>query len=252
MISDAHLGFAHDEIERSLLAFLDELPGRAGSLLINGDLFEFWFEWKHVIPRHAYRVVAALAALRERGLPILMIAGNHDCWGDSFLREDVGIEYVIGPWEGTLAGWRTRVEHGDGLRAREDRRYRALRRMLRNGLAIRAFRLLHPDFASSLAMRSSHASRTYGARDGGRGLRHVASTALAGRPDIELLLYAHSHVPALERMSPTQVYGNAGSWLGDRSFLRVTPQRIELRRWDGSPDGVYLDAADRVAEKALS
>lgn len=252
VISDAHLGFAHDDIERSLLSFLDELPGRAGSLLINGDLFEFWFEWKRVIPRHAYRVVAALADLRERGLPILMIAGNHDCWGGSFLREDVGVDYEIGPWEGSIAGWRARVEHGDGLRAREDRRYRALRRVLRNGLAIRAFRLLHPDFASSLAMRSSHASRTYGARDGGRGLRQVAEASLSTRPDIELLLYAHSHVPALERMSPAQVYANAGSWLSDRTFLRVTPERVELRRWDGSADGVHLDAADRVTEKALS
>ena len=251
VISDAHLGFAHDDVERSLLAFLDELPQRAGSLLINGDLFEFWFEWRTVIPRHAYRVLAALTRLREAGLPIVMIAGNHDCWGGEVLREDVGLDYVVGPWEGTLGGWQARVEHGDGLREREDRRYRALRRVLRNRLAIRAFRALHPDWATSLAMNSSHASRTYGARDGGRGLQRVAEASLAERPSVELLIYGHSHVPALTRVSRRQVYANAGSWLGDRSFLRVTDERIELRKWDGSTDGVYLDAADHVTEEAL-
>jgi UDP-2,3-diacylglucosamine hydrolase len=143
------------------------------------------------------------------------------------------------------------VEHGDGLRGREDRRYRALRRVLRNRLAIRAFRVLHPDWATRLAMNSSHASRTYGAKDGGRGLRTVAEASLASHPAVELLIYGHSHVPALERITKHQVYANAGSWLGDRSFLRVTDERIELRRWDGSADGAYLDAADHVTQEAL-
>ena len=251
IVSDAHLGFAHDEIERSLLEFLESLDGRAGSLLINGDLFEFWFEWRTVIPRHAYRVLAALARLRERGLPILMIAGNHDCWGGDMLRDDVGIAYEFGPWEGSIAGWRARVEHGDGLRGREDRKYRALRRLLRNPLAIRAFRALHPDWATALAMRSSHASRTYGARDGGRGLRDVAARLLDSHREVELVVFGHSHVPALEQIGSRQVYANAGSWLSDRTFLRVTSDRVELRRWDGSADGVHLDAADRATEKAL-
>ena len=57
VISDAHLGFATRDLERSMLRFLKSLPGRAGSLLINGDLFEFWFEWRHVMPRQAFRVL---------------------------------------------------------------------------------------------------------------------------------------------------------------------------------------------------
>jgi len=81
VISDAHLGFAMQDVERSPVRFLRFLHGRAGSLVINGDLFEFWFEWRRVMPRGAFRVLAALADLRESGVPILMIAGNHDCWG---------------------------------------------------------------------------------------------------------------------------------------------------------------------------
>ncbi len=252
IFSDTHLGFAPDAVERQLRAFLGSLRGRAGSLVINGDLFEFWFEWRHVMPRAAFRVLAALADLRDAGIPILMIAGNHDCWGGAILREDVGVDFHVGAWTGELAGWRTRIEHGDGLRDREDRRYRMLRRVLRNPLAIGMFRWLHPDVATALAGGSSHASRSYAARDGGAGLRAVAASRLAATPSMELLVFGHSHVAALERMPPGGVYANAGSWLDAPTFLRVTPNQIELRRWDGSAEGLALDVVDRRAQKALA
>lgn len=252
VISDLHLGFAKPAVERDLLQFLRHLQGRAGSLVINGDLFEFWFEWRTVIPRKSFRVLSALAELREAGTPILMVAGNHDCWGGAVLRDDVGIDYTVGAWEGALAGWSCRVEHGDGLRKREDRRYRMLRRVLRHPLATAAFRWIHPDLGSALATRSSHASRSYGARDQGRGLARIASQTLASRRDLELLIYGHSHVAALTRTEGGGVYANAGSWLDDPTFLRVSGERIELRRWDGSPEGLYLDGLDRAAEKALT
>ena len=251
VISDIHLGHASAEVERSLLAFLRELPGRAGSLVINGDLFEFWFEWKRVVPRSGVRALAALMDLRDAGLPVTMIAGNHDCWGGDVLRE-AGVNFVEGPWAGTLGGWTTRIEHGDGLRLREDRGYRALRRVLRNRLAIRAFRSIHPDWATRLAMGSSQTSRTYQPRDAGRGLREVARTALAAHPELELLIYGHSHVAALERMPSGNVYANAGSWLDAPTYLRITPDRMALREWRGSADGPDLDVLDRIAKKSLA
>jgi UDP-2,3-diacylglucosamine hydrolase len=251
VISDSHLGFATPEVERSLIRFIKHLTGRAASLVINGDLFEFWFEWRHVMPRRAFRVLAALADLKDSGVPILMVAGNHDCWGGELLQRDVGIEYQLEAWEGSLGGWRARVEHGDGLRDREDRKYRALRRVLRNPLAIRAFRWMHPDLGSALANRSSHTSRTYQARDGGAGLRDIASQRLQTNPELELLIFGHTHVADLRRFG-RGVYANAGSWLDTPTFLKITPQRVELQRWsDDSGEGVNVDALDRVAEKAL-
>jgi len=249
VISDVHLGHASSETERLLLSFLRALPGRASSLLINGDLFEFWFEWKSVVHRSGVRVLAALMDLRDADVPVTMLAGNHDCWGGDVLR-DAGVDFQTGPWTGTLGGWRARVEHGDGLRAKEDRGYRALRRVLRNGLAIRAFGMLHPDLASRLAMGSSHASRTYQPKDFGRGLRAVAEASLAADPTLELLVYGHSHVSALERMPSGNVYANAGSWLDAPTFLAVTPERIALRTWLGSTEGPDLHALDRRAEEA--
>ncbi|HEX2723471.1 MAG TPA: UDP-2,3-diacylglucosamine diphosphatase [Gemmatimonadaceae bacterium] len=253
VISDAHLGVASLPIEKSLVAFLRRLEGRAGSLLINGDLFDFWFEWKSVIPRNSFRALAALADLHDSGIPILWIAGNHDCWGDEILRRDIGVEYHLGPWEGSLAGWKARVEHGDGLREKEDRGYRFVRPVMRNRAAIRAFRALHPDWASWLANGSSGASRTYRSRDEGRGLRAIAMRELTAHPDIELLIYGHSHVATLERTAAGGVFANAGSWLDAPTFLRVTAESIELRSArDGSAEGDCLYSVDRRSEKALS
>lgn len=252
IFSDTHLGAASNDVEHRLLAFLRSLSARAGSLVINGDLFEFWFEWRSVMPRRSFRVLAALADLVESGVPVLWIAGNHDCWGGDLLRRDVGVDYHVGRWEGALAGWRTVIEHGDGLRRVEDRKYRGLRAVLRHPASIWAFRhLLHPDFGSRLAAGSSHASRTYQPRDGGRGLRAVAMTELESRHATELVIYGHSHVAALERATTGGIYANAGSWMSKSTFLRVDDRRVALMEWTGSPEGECLDALDRRPQEAL-
>jgi len=253
VFSDTHLGAASRDVERQLLAFLRHLKGRAGSVIINGDLFEFWFEWRSVIPRPSFRVLAALADLVESGVPVLWIAGNHDCWGGDVLRDDVGVDYHVGAWSGDVASWHTLIDHGDGLREVEDRKYRRLRSVLRHPASIWAFRhLLHPDWGSRLAAGSSHASRTYQARDGGSGLRAVAMTQLAAKPSVDLLIYGHSHVAALERAPTGGVYANAGSWMTKPTFLRVDAERITLMEWTGSAEGERLDALDRRAEKTLT
>jgi UDP-2,3-diacylglucosamine hydrolase len=197
------------------------------------------------------RVLAALMDLRDAGLPVTMIAGNHDCWGGDVLR-DAGVDFQLGPWTGLMAGWKARVEHGDGLRTVEDRGYRALRAVLRNRTAIRAFRLLHPDLASRLAMGSSQASRSYQPADDGVGLRAVAAAALAADRETELLVYGHSHVATLERMPSGNVYANAGSWLDRYTYLEVTPEAIALREWRGSAEGADVDVLDRVTKEALA
>ncbi len=251
IVSDAHLGVASLEIERSFVAFLRGLAGRASSLAINGDLFDFWFEWKTVIPRRSFRALAALAELKDAGVEILWVAGNHDCWGGEILREDVGVDYSLGPWEGSIAGRKVRIEHGDGLREREDRGYRLIRPVMRNRFAIKAFRMLHPDWASRLALGSSTASRVHRARDEGRGLRAYAERELGTAKNLDVLVYGHSHVAALERMPGGGVFANAGSWLDAPTYLRLTGDSIELREWDGSPEGKRLNSIDLGSEKPL-
>lgn len=251
-MSDAHLGVAPAELERDLLALVTAAPGRVKSLVINGDLFEFWFEWSRVIPRTGFRVLAALAAAHDAGLPVLFIGGNHDCWGGEALVNDAGVTYHLGPWDGTIGAWRTRIDHGDGLRGPEDRGYRLLRTVLRNGLARRAYRLLHPDIGMRLANVTSHTSRNTRPRDGGAGLRAVAMQTLEAARELDLVVFGHSHVSALERAPSGGVYANPGAWLDTPTFLALDDNAISLRRWDGSAEGHRLDALDRRAKESLA
>ncbi len=243
VFSDAHIGAAPAETERELLSFLRGLPADARSVVINGDLFDFWFEWRHVVPRAGIRVIGEIARLVDAGIPVLWIAGNHDCWGGDVLRKDIGVSYHVGEWRGTMAGWETLVEHGDGLREVEDRPYRRLRTVLRHPLCIRLYRWLHPDWGTWLALRSSHTSRNMRPRDGGEGLRKVAHARLQAPGAPQLLIFGHSHVRTLERVAG-RVFANPGAWLDAPTFLRVTPGRVELCRWiaDGRAVEASMDA----------
>ncbi len=249
IVSDHHFGVVPTGAVADFLAFLAQIRGRAGSLVINGDLFDFWFEWRTVMPRSGFRVLAALAQLVDDGMPVIWIGGNHDCWGGDVLRQDVGVNYMLGAWEGDIAGWRARIEHGDGLRPIEDRRYRALKAFIRNPLAIAGMKLLHPDVGSWLATRSSSASRTHRARDGGAALRNVAFERLSanGAPDVYVL--GHTHVPALERAPGGGIYANAGSFSDGGSHLLVKEERIELCSYSPSAGENCLNAIDRNPKK---
>ena len=221
------------------------LAGKVETLVINGDLFDFWFEWKTVIPRRGFRTLAALAALRESGTRIIYVAGNHDCWGGDVLTKDIGVEYMLGPWKGSIGPWRVLIEHGDGLRQVEDRKYRMVRPIMRSPTAIWLFRRLHPDWATRLATGSSSASRTYAARDGGLGLRTIGHERLEKEPDLDVVVFAHSHVAALEEVGKRQVFANAGSWLDAPTYLEITENKIEMLRWTGSVERDSLNSIDR-------
>lgn len=252
IVADTHLDFRSGEREREFVAFLRDLHGRAGSLVLNGDIFDFWFEWRTVVPREHFRVLAALAELREAGIPVVMTAGNHDSWVGEVLTKDVGVTFAQQGWRGAVAGWRARIEHGDGLREVEDRGYRRMRRILRHPASIFAFRLLHPDIAVRLARLTSSTSRQHSLRDKGAGLRAVALSWLSSDPEVDLVVLSHAHATALERAPHGGVYANTGSWLDAPTYLVVRPKAIELRRWDGSAEGKLLDAVDRGAEEALT
>lgn len=249
--SDAHLGVAPRASELALLSWLEAARTHARSVVINGDLFEFWFEWRSVIPRAGFEVVAALARLVRSGVPVVFVGGNHDCWGGTALTEVAGVDYRLDPWHGRIGPWQARIEHGDGLRAVEDRPYRRLRRVLRHPWSHRAFRWLHPDWGSALARFSSHTSRHSRPRDGGAGLQSVGLRTLAEDPALDLLIHGHSHVATLVRAPTGAVYANPGAWLDAPTFLAVTDASVARRAWTGSAEGDALDLLDRRAEKAL-
>ncbi len=239
VLGDAHVGAAPADVEETLLALLDRARVEAGSVVLNGDVFDFHFEWKHSVTRPSIRVLAALSRLVASGVPVLYIAGNHDCWGGEVITKDVGATYVLGPWSGALAGWKTLIEHGDGLRGKADAPYRLLKAFIRNPIITTIFTLLPPDFAVWLATRSSSTSRNARPKDGGRALHAVAQGRLAGDTSLDLYVFGHSHARAVERTPSGGVLANPGAWLDEPSYLCVTADAVELRRMrsDG-PDEV--------------
>jgi len=228
-----HLGVASPEAERAVLRFVRAVPLEARSLVIMGDLFDFWFAWRHAMPRVGFRVLAALADLHDADVPVLWIGGNHDCWGGEALERETGATYTLDPWRGRIGAWDALLAHGDGLREVEDAPYRRLRSVLRHPWSISAFSWLHPNLATSIAARSSHTSRKARARDGGAGLLAVGTQALQQAQGPELVLHGHSHVPTVQAVG-RGVYGNAGAWYLDQQFLRIDDEAITLRQWMAS------------------
>jgi hypothetical protein len=108
-----------------------------------------------------------------------------------------------------------------------------MRTVFRNPLAIRAFRWIHPDIATSLAHRWSGTSRNMRPRDGGEALRRVALERLRAEPSLELYVYGHTHASAAGRAEGGGVYANPGAWMDEPTFLRVTPERLDLARLVG-------------------
>lgn len=239
--SDVHLGAVPERTERGFRDFLDFVEARASGLLINGDLFDFWFEYRTVILRRHYRVVARLADLVERGVPVRFIGGNHDAWAGEFLRRDVGVEVLASPVVLDLAGRRTLVAHGDGVGS-GDLGYRALRRVIRHPLSVRAFRAVHPDLGDRIA---GLASTTHAKAEGERAaidaraerIREWAAAELRMRPEIDLVVAGHAHAATIEEVEPGRWYANAGDWLREWTYLELPDDGGAplLRPWPPAP-----------------
>jgi UDP-2,3-diacylglucosamine hydrolase len=235
-ISDVHLGLGDRQAERQkedrLLAFLQGILPQTEELCILGDLFDFWFEYDTVIPKGFHRTLTALQAFTDRDIPVHYVAGNHDFWMDDFFQKELGVRLYWDPVELTLGGKRVYLHHGDGL-ARRDIGYRLIKPILRNRLAIRLYRLLHPDIGVRLARGSSRTSRAYTAnKDYGEeeGLLEFATKKIAEGSDIVIM--GHRHQPHIEPIG-RGTYVNLGDWITFHTFARLNGGTISLETWTG-------------------
>ena len=238
VVSDIHLGAVAEENERAFLTFLADAHLRGDELLINGDLFDFWFEYRQVIPRGQLAALARLRALVDRGMRVRFIGGNHDAWGGSFLRDEVGIEILAGPARIAVGGRAAYVAHGDGLGG-GDWGYRALRWAARSRWGRSLFRALHPDLGLPLARLASGTKQAQGRADGGGSpradrLAACAREILGANSDIDLVVFGHTHRPEVSEFGPGRFYLNAGDWLHHNSFAVVTPDEIRLESYGRS------------------
>lgn len=222
--SDVHLGAVPRSTERAFVSFLQHVGGHGSSLLLAGDLFDFWFEYGPVVPGRHYRVLAALADLVDAGVPVTLAGGNHDAWGGRFLREEVGVTYHADPFRMQLAGRAVLVAHGDGV-GRGDLKYRALKAVLRSPITVGAFRALHPELgmriASAVSRTETRAVDDAGSDGRARWIESWARQQLELDRTLDIIVCGHAHRPALIEVETGRWYINAGDWITSFSYLTI-------------------------------
>ncbi|HOS03753.1 MAG TPA: UDP-2,3-diacylglucosamine diphosphatase [Candidatus Hydrogenedentes bacterium] len=245
IVSDAHLS-ATDAGRPQQQAFVDFLrgidPERTRRLIVLGDLFDFWFEYRHVIFSEYFNVLRAFADLRDRGVELHFVCGNHDFWAGRFLRNELGFSIYHQPVVMDMGGKRVLLAHGDGINA-NDVGYRVYKKIARAKPVVALFRMLHPDLAMRLGQFVSHGSRRmFAAEDPSQGkevapLRAFAKGVLE-RGEADVVALGHSHYPVVEEMatpSGTGLYLNTGDWMFHRSYATWQDGVFELHAGSAGP-----------------
>jgi UDP-2,3-diacylglucosamine hydrolase len=238
-ISDVHLGLGTDSEEKrkedALLRFLRSVQKNTRELFILGDLFDFWFEYRTVIPKGFHRTLAMLQEYTEAGIPVSYLAGNHDFWMKDFFSDELGIKLYRDPVEINIEGKRIFLHHGDGLAGR-DTGYRLIKPILRNRMNIWLYRWLHPDLGVPLAKASSRTSRKHtGSKDFGEsdGMLQFARRKID--EGVDVVVMGHRHEPAFVKHG-SGVYVNLGDWIASRSYAEMDGGHIALRTWEGETE----------------
>ncbi len=233
--SDAHLGLGSREEDRRkeerLVAFLRSVAHTAEHIFIVGDLFDYWFEYRTVVPKGHVRILGALAEVRDRGVGITYVVGNHDFWMRDYFPEELGIEVCPDPIERVLYGKRFLIHHGDGL-LRNDTGYRILKAVLRNRVNIFLFSLVHPDLTGWIARWSSRTSRQHTGKKVYEGNDMVEFARQKIRDGADVVVMGHNHQSHFERYQ-RGTYVNLGDWMDENTYAVFDGKRISLRRFRG-------------------
>ncbi len=232
-ISDVHIGWgsAREDRDRQdrLIAFLRTLGGDAEALYVVGDLFDFWFEYRSVVPRAGARVLFELYHLIQAGVPVVCIPGNHDLWLGAFLSKEVGITLLPNRSVVHHQGVRICLDHGDDLIGGS--LYRLVKKILLHPTCIALFRLLHPDLGALLARMVSNRP-TLGAALGSHTVEaydREAHRRFGAEADV--VVFGHLHRPVLRRdEAGTLVI--LGDWIKHFSYAVLEGGEMEVKRWE--------------------
>jgi UDP-2,3-diacylglucosamine hydrolase len=228
VFADVHLKVdaANRAAVDEFVAFLRSIdPAEFERLIVVGDLFDFWFEYRHAMFSGYFDVLRALADLRDHGVECHLVCGNHDLWAGRFFERELGVRVHRDSYAATLGDRRVLFIHGDGVNP-ADAAYKAYKRVAQSWIASAAFRLLHPDWAMAIAQRVSSTSRHLKSPNDRADSAEVVSIrefarSVIERGEAEVVICGHTHYPACEEFASPDgrgLYINTGGWLDDRAF----------------------------------
>ncbi len=241
-ISDLHLGLYPEkkslEREKKLVNWLDEIKGNVAELYLLGDIFDFWHEYKHVVPRGSVRFLGKLAELADSGSKIHFFTGNHDIWSYGYFKSEFGAEIHYKPYTCELNGLTFFLSHGDGL-GPGDFGYKLLKGIFTNKILQWLFSRLHPNFALWIGKSWSKKSRyakgiVAQGFEGEEGeLQIVFAKEELKKRHCDFFIFGHRHIPWDIKLGEKSRVINLGDWIYSYTYGELDDQVFSLKQYGG-------------------
>ncbi|PZD77470.1 UDP-2,3-diacylglucosamine diphosphatase [Mesonia sp. K7] len=238
--SDNHLGAPTYEESRpretKFIQWLDEIKKDAAAIFLLGDLFDFWFEYKHVVPKGFVRTLGKLAEISDSGIPIYFFVGNHDLWMKDYFKEELNITVYHEPQVFQLAKKQFFIGHGDGL-GPGDKGYKRMKKVFTNPFSKWLFRWLHPDLGVALAKHLSVKNKLISGDDDAKFLGEENewlvqySKRKLAEKHYDYFIFGHRHLPLEIELENKAKYINLGDWISYYTYAVFDGENLELKEF---------------------
>ncbi len=243
--SDFHLGIPDRlsslEREKKLIRWLSMVENDAEVIFLMGDLFDFWFEYKTVVPKGYSRLLSKLAELTEKGIPVHFFRGNHDLWAFDYLNEEAGVIIHNDTLEMEIKGKKFFLAHGDGL-GPGDNGYKFLKKVFTSKFNQFLFRWLHPDLGTKMGLYFSRGSRISNMIKQDQDEKFfetdqekllVYSRQMASeKPEIDYFVFGHRHVPTNMKVSEKASCIILGDWVTHFTYGKFDGETFEIMHFE--------------------
>ncbi len=240
-LSDFHLG-APNAIESrkredQIVLFLKNAKKDAAAIFIVGDIFDFWFEYKTVVPKGFIRILGCLAEISDAGIPLHIFTGNHDLWMQDYLTSELNAKVYFEPHLFSLGNKQFYIGHGDGL-GPGDYGYKRLKKVFTNPLCKWLFRWLHPDAGIQLANYFSAKSRAKtGTADEiflgeDKEWLIIYTKQMAEKMDVDYFIFGHRHFAIDYVINEKTTYINLGDWIKLYTYGVFDGTSMQLLKWE--------------------
>lgn len=240
-LSDLHLGarYLADEkqAERRVTAFLESIRSDASEIYLLGDILDYWYEYRYVVPRGFVRFFGKLAELADSGIKITWMVGNHDIWIFDYLSRELGIEVIDGILVREILGKKFFMNHGDGV-GWQSISFRLIRSVFRNRVCQKLFSGIHPRWTVPFALAWSDSSRGAGSGTdaSGQGVKKLLEFSEQyhlRHPDINYFIFGHVHVMSEKVIAENCRFVTLGEWISLFSYAEYDGESLKLSRWGG-------------------